>query len=373
MSPEQALAQAFDQITTWMRAHRAAKLSENLAAGASDERLDAVESALGFPLGPELRALWSLHDGQQHEQNGFVENLDLLSTELALAVRPRLLLAVGFLRDTPDAVPKSGLTEAELRSNAWVPIAQRDHDGLAVNTVSGRVFKVSKDSPPLVLVAPSLIAWATGYAARVAADDYRVQEGFGDYYLSLRDRSGERLRAEGRQHEREERERKKRMPLAQLLDEAIAKNDESAAQELVGRALRKGGAVSAEVLTRLFAGDVSPRFHRRYAADVARRPDALRSPVAARLRRRRCHRQQCHPGHRPRPQQDRGSGLSPPPRDVRLRESREERGPRPEDRASSHHAGSTRLRYASSVRFHAGRSRQRVRYARTCAYGFNSA
>ncbi len=49
----------------------------------------------------------------------------------------------------------------------------------------------------------------------------------------------------------------------------------------------------------------------------------------------------------------------------------EVRGRLPQHKTS--HPGSTRAQYASSVRFHAGRSMQRARYVRTCSYGFRSA
>jgi len=261
MKPEESLAEAFEQIKAWMVKHGAELLARNLAPGASAERLVETEAELGFSLGRELRALWSLHDGQHEEMNGFVESFDLFSIDRALAERDSVMGALNFLRQTHAAVPESGLTKDELLSDAWLPFAGRDSDGLAVNTVSGRVFEiVHDDSPPLRLHAPSLVAWATQYASRVVADDYRVEEGFGDYYLELRDREAERRREERIRSEREERKRKKKMSLKELLDEAVSRKDEDAAQEVLQRAEQKSQTALAEALSSLFAAGATPAF-----------------------------------------------------------------------------------------------------------------
>ncbi|MDI1479355.1 SMI1/KNR4 family protein [Polyangium sp. y55x31] len=261
MKPEESLAEAFERITTWMTKHGAELLAENLAPGASAERLAEAEAELGFSLGAELRALWSLHDGQHEEMNGFVEAFDLFSIERALGERDSVMNALGFLRETPQAMPESGLTNAELFSDAWIPFAGRDSDGLAVNTVSGRVFDVRHDGwPTLYLHAASIVDWATQYASRVVADDYRVEEGFGDYYLELRNREAERREEEQRRAEREERQRKNKMSAKELLDEAVAQNRDDAAQEVLERAERKSKAAFTEAVSLLFAAGASPAF-----------------------------------------------------------------------------------------------------------------
>lgn len=261
MRPEESLAQAFERIKAWMVEHDAELLAENLAPGASEEQLAEAEAELGFSLGRELRALWSLHDGQNEEMNGFFQSFDLYSIERALGERDFLMGALGFLRQTPRAVPKSGLTQEELFSDTWVHFAGRDSDGLAVNTVSGRVFEIRHDdSPPLYLYADSIVAWANQYASRVVADDYRVEEGFGDYYLELRNREAERRQEERDRFEREERKRKKKMSVKELLDEAVARNNEDAAQEALQRAERKSPAALAEALSFLFDAGASPAF-----------------------------------------------------------------------------------------------------------------
>ena len=66
--------------------------------------------------------------------------------------------------------------------------AGRDSESLVVSAVSGRVFSCGKDSPPLHLIAESVSAWAEKYAAEVEAGDFLPEEGFGDVYLSRRER-----------------------------------------------------------------------------------------------------------------------------------------------------------------------------------------
>ena len=187
MNAQRQLAESFSKITTWMRDNDAPLLADNLAPAASSQRLDEAEATLGFALHPELRALWSLHDGQVEEQNGFYEWLDLLSANEAVARREDVVRFLSFMREEPEVIAEVGMTEAELESDAWIPIACRDSDSLAVNAESGRVFRVGEDWPPFQLEAQSVVAWASAYAARVVANGYRLEEGFGDYFLERRD------------------------------------------------------------------------------------------------------------------------------------------------------------------------------------------
>jgi cell wall assembly regulator SMI1 len=64
-----------------MTAHDAPLLVENLAPGAAPERLAHAEAEFGVALLDDLRALWSLHDGQREAGNGFIEAYNLLSVE----------------------------------------------------------------------------------------------------------------------------------------------------------------------------------------------------------------------------------------------------------------------------------------------------
>ena len=173
----QTLIEAFERITAWMNAHGARLLAENLAPGASAEQLAAAELRFGFPLPAELRALWLLHDGQREEMNGFFEAFDLFSLERSFAERGNVLRALQSLgADAPDGAG-SGLTYDELAFDRWIPFPGRDSDALAVNAVSGRVMKVKKDWPPCSSHSDSIVSWAAQYAARVVANDYRVEEG----------------------------------------------------------------------------------------------------------------------------------------------------------------------------------------------------
>ncbi len=258
MTPEQELADAFERIKSWMRAHDAELLPANLAPPATEERLNEVERELGFPLGPELRALWQLHDGQREDHNGFIEWFNFYSTARALGERETVLLPLEYLRSSPAAVPESDLSDEELRSDSWVVFAGQDSDGLTVNVVSGRVFEIRHDdSPPLTLVAPSLAAWASSYADLVVADGFRVEEGFGDYYLEKRDRKAELRREEAERRDREEAARRGRLSDRELLREAITRGDEELAREVVERAMRKPSSTE-EAVTLLFTA--SPAF-----------------------------------------------------------------------------------------------------------------
>jgi hypothetical protein len=54
------IASAIERIKTWMRAHGARVLVDNLADSLSAERLDKLQGELGVPLPDDLRVLWSI-------------------------------------------------------------------------------------------------------------------------------------------------------------------------------------------------------------------------------------------------------------------------------------------------------------------------
>jgi internalin A len=180
------VAAAVARVRAWM-AERAPLLAENLAPGAPPGRLDRVEEKIGFALPGDLRALWSIHDGQRSEQNGFVGALDLFTAEQAASERDTVIMFVELLREEPSEWSEAGVTGEEVASGRWLPFAGRDSDSLAVSGVTGRVFSCGKDAPPLRLVAASVTDWAEQYAARIEAGAYRVEEGFGDYFLARED------------------------------------------------------------------------------------------------------------------------------------------------------------------------------------------
>lgn len=171
-----------------MMANGAGVLVENLASGAPADRLAASERAVGFPLPVDLRDLWSLHAGQRGEQNGFVGAMDLFGPEEAAGEDESVKMFLGFLREDPSNWAEAGVSQEEVESDLWLAIAGRGYaDLLVVSGLSDRVFTCEKDSPPLHFVAASIAEWLEGYADRVEAGAYAVEEGFGDCYLARDD------------------------------------------------------------------------------------------------------------------------------------------------------------------------------------------
>lgn len=233
------MKELFERIDRWMTEHGAKAIAANLAPGAKKARLDRLEKKLGFPLGDELRALWSVHDGQRQEGLSFWHGHDLVSTAQA---RPEdVLRFLPLLREPASArgLRESKLRKAELGSSAWVRFAGRDSDGLAVNTESGRVFVVSHDDhPALRLLAPSITAWLRQYADALEAGAYEVDAGAVERRAPRRRRAASKKEA-GTSSPRE------------LLAEAIAKGSEERAERALTR--------SPELLATLFV-KASPAF-----------------------------------------------------------------------------------------------------------------
>lgn len=260
MGTPEGLRSAVARIRAWMVAHDAPLLSENLAGGASDEQLAQVEAKLGAPLPDDLRDLWRLHDGQRTWGNGFVESYDLLSTVRALDEHETLLAGLAFARANASWWEPSGGTAEELASDCWIPFAGRDSDLLAVHGISGRVFACPHDDSFRV-IAGSLGEWLDAYAARVEADDYEVEEGFGDYYLAERDREAERWDQERAAREAAKAQMRSTTPLLEQLRTALAARDEERCTEVVADALATGdAAVQRRVIDVLFTEMREARF-----------------------------------------------------------------------------------------------------------------
>ena len=247
-----SIRDAFSRIEAWMRANGAETIVDNLAPGATDEDLAFAEANLGFALPAAVRALWRVHDGQLSEQDGFYEMYDLLSC--SAADDDQLPFYVEGSIGSPRAVSESGLEPQEIASKAWLMIAARDSDGVAVNGVTGRVFRVRHDdSPCLYLLASSVEAWLEDYANAVTNDDYRLEAGFGDVYLSRRDREREASDAESARARTAEERRRAALAPIELMEQAVANKSESMAAD----ALRRSKTTRDAVMDVLFRGEPS--------------------------------------------------------------------------------------------------------------------
>ncbi len=251
---------ALERIRRWMTDHGAPLLAQNLAPGATPERLAQAETEFGIALPADLRVLWSVHDGSRQEGNGFVGGFNLLSTGWAVAQQESVLLSIEFARESPEQWPRTGGTMDELASDHWLPFAGLDSDSLVVHGLTGRVFECDHDDSPR-LVAPSLASWLERYASRLEADDYALEEGFGDYYLTLRDREAERREQQRAEKQAAHDRHRRETPLLDQFREAVAALDEDRCIEVLKDALAwdKIDAFHAAVAL-LFASKLQPEF-----------------------------------------------------------------------------------------------------------------
>lgn len=112
-----------------------APISRHLAPGASPSQLDETERRLGHPIPPEVRALWSWHDGvaQPDEHVSWVRTIgpgswEFLSSAEAVDHRDRRR---SQWNGDPDAGDDTNW-EGQWRS-AWLPLFQMDAYALFVD------------------------------------------------------------------------------------------------------------------------------------------------------------------------------------------------------------------------------------------------
>lgn len=253
------MRRALSRLTTWMNAHGAPLLVENLAPGADVSLLDEAASELGAPLPPHLRALWSLHDGQRQELNGFFGAYNFLSAPHAMRERDTTLGAIEYARHVLEWWKHSGGTHEELHSDLWIPFAGQDSDTLAVHGLTGRVFQCNQDDSPRV-VASSLADWLDAYADDVDAGLFAVVKGFGDYHLERRNFERERAQAEAARRAAEHAAMRRETPLLTQMEVAAFAGDASRCTEVLEDVIAQGdGRALSAALTILLSERSSPR------------------------------------------------------------------------------------------------------------------
>lgn len=162
-----SLFDSFRRLGAWLREHDALPLMKSLSPGTKPMYLAKLEQKLGFTVPPGLRALWLMHDGQRRADECLVEHLHLLPVAWVLNERPATLKQVARARS-------EGVGEAEVQSDAWLPVATRWPSCVLVSATTGRVFQGDAGSPALRLVARSVPEWLEAYVTDVERGAYQL-------------------------------------------------------------------------------------------------------------------------------------------------------------------------------------------------------
>jgi cell wall assembly regulator SMI1 len=248
---------SIERICKWMNANGAPSIAANLASAASLQDQTTADAECSASVPDDLRALWLLHNGQVKEGNGLFECYDFLSIQWAIAQREAVLESLSFARTNNQWWINSGGTDEELHSDTWIPFAARDSDSLAIHAVSERVFRFDHDDSPC-LVAPSLQDWLRAFANRVEAGDYKVEPGFGDYHLALRDREAEKREQEREQKRMAHEATRHVVPLLDQFAKAVSLQDADRCIEIFRDALKRSDQDSFNAaVSILFQDDIS--------------------------------------------------------------------------------------------------------------------
>lgn len=182
MTSDDDFDKALSDIAEWMRDSGAGAIVDNLAPGASEDAIRAVEQQLGKPFPPPLRRLYGLHDGQKHrDEHPFFEAGRLCDLEYGSIIRDRMLDTLwhegqsGRPEDVAHVMEDSAepLRENECTS-AWWPLIDFEGAYLAVNLDTGRVFEVVEDGPEIRWRADDVAALLCEYADGAWNDLYVV-------------------------------------------------------------------------------------------------------------------------------------------------------------------------------------------------------
>ncbi len=161
---------AFETLIDAMN-ERLPRQPKNLCGPAPAKLLREIEAAMNLTLPPEVRALWSIADGQKKPAERFFGFLEFLGAKRSLEARQWMLGSVRWLREYDALWADAAVYDEEILSDAWVALAMRDHELVIVSAVTGRVFKVEQDAPPVTLLYGTVSEWLDAAASRVGQVD----------------------------------------------------------------------------------------------------------------------------------------------------------------------------------------------------------
>lgn len=163
--PNDAVANEWDRIERWLRAHAPSWLDEGgahplLHPPAGEAELARLESHLGFPIPGELRSLLRIHDGCRLGPYPLpikaTRPAQWRMTPIAEIIESRELGENAGKIATPVKLKTVGPVRAVWWSSAWVPVAE---DG------TGDLICIATD-PPLGGVRNQLVRYAHDYDER---------------------------------------------------------------------------------------------------------------------------------------------------------------------------------------------------------------
>jgi cell wall assembly regulator SMI1 len=192
MAPE-AIPAAWIRIVAWAKKKAPAMLQE-LADGASEGEIAALEATLGRSLPPSLKSLLKLHNGETPGwPHAFGPYGDFHSTEaIAKAWKERGEIAKEMDTDRPDPAQllRDGIIHVEgpVRLDnfrrEWIPIMDFNGDifwaldfAPAAGGTPGQVIEIDWEACSSKVIAPSFDAFLEGYAAALEAGEFPLVEG----------------------------------------------------------------------------------------------------------------------------------------------------------------------------------------------------
>jgi cell wall assembly regulator SMI1 len=158
---------AWTAIEAWLTTHAPAG-RRGLRPGASPSEVDHAEQLLGVQLPEDYKASLERHDGQTLASPGLVAGARLLPVREAcdqwLLWRDLSLTAD---EDEEEVVFADPGVRQTYWSPSWLPVVDRDGDGLMLETSdpAGPVVSFWHDAPVRGLAAPTFRAWLSALVA----------------------------------------------------------------------------------------------------------------------------------------------------------------------------------------------------------------
>jgi cell wall assembly regulator SMI1 len=190
------VSEAWGRIERWLEANAPAAL-EHLGGPASPRDLETLEKTVGFQLPDEVKAIYSVHNGESGEGSGMLGGWDAFLPLPHVMANWRLYAdlasQLGGQEDTPDRWRSSvedgiifikGPVKPLIGSPRWIPITNMNGDVVrfldfdpASGGAPGQVIEVDPEGCMHQVVASSFLEFLEQHAGALERGDYTVVEG----------------------------------------------------------------------------------------------------------------------------------------------------------------------------------------------------
>jgi cell wall assembly regulator SMI1 len=180
----------WERIEKWLQAN-APEVALALQIRATEDQIQADETAMGVTLPEDIRASYRIHNGQRNDMPGAEYGFGILGAEDFLSLEnmveqwhtPTELLREGKFEGI--TVDSSEEVKPDWWNPKWVPVTFSGGNNYCIDLDPapsgkvGQIIAVWFDAPERGVIADSFMEWLEDFADRLEAGEYVTSENYG--------------------------------------------------------------------------------------------------------------------------------------------------------------------------------------------------